>query len=251
MRARGGYVPATKVFPEGTMTSSSATTKLISTLRAPARWWVRSLQSVVVASLLLLLPAGITASDAVPAAAPANGAHVYLLRGVLNVFSLGLDGIAAKLEAQGIPVTITNYLGWASVADEAAADYRSGRVKTIILVGHSSGATVLPDMVARLDQLGAPVRLAIGLDSVFKTSLSGRVGRYVNYYIGNGNGEPVARTSQLHGTLENVNVQNIPGVGHVTIDKSEIMQRRVIGDIDAVVFGSRPKQASAAPAAVQ
>jgi hypothetical protein len=233
------------------MTSSSATTKLISTLRAPARRWVRSLQSIVVASLLLLLPAGITASDAVPAAAPANGAHVYLLRGVLNVFSLGLDGIAARLEAQGIPVTITNYLGWASVADEAAADYRSGRVKTIILVGHSSGATVLPDMVARLDQLGAPVRLAIGLDSVFKTSLSGRVGRYVNYYIGNGNGEPVARTSQLHGTLENVNVQNIPGVGHVTIDKSEIMQRRVIGDIDAVVFGSRPRQASAAPAAVQ
>ena len=233
------------------MTSSSATTKLISTLRAPARRWVRSLQSIVVASLLLILPAGITASDAVPAAAPANGAHVYLLRGVLNVFSLGLDGIAARLEAQGIPVTITNYLGWASVADEAAADYRSGRVKTIILVGHSSGATVLPDMVARLDQLGAPVRLAIGLDSVFKTSLSGRVGRYVNYYIGNGNGEPVARTSQLHGTLENVNVQNIPGVGHVTIDKSEIMQRRVIGDIDAVVFGSRPRQASAAPAAVQ
>jgi hypothetical protein len=233
------------------MTSSSATTKLISTLRAPARRWVRSLQSIVVASLLLFLPAGITASDAVPAAAPANGAHVYLLRGVLNVFSLGLDGIAARLEAQGIPVTITNYLGWASVADEAAADYRSGRVKTIILVGHSSGATVLPDMVARLDQLGAPVRLAIGLDSVFKTSLSGRVGRYVNYYIGNGNGEPVARTSQLHGTLENVNVQNIPGVGHVTIDKSEIMQRRVIGDIDAVVFGSRPRQASAAPAAVQ
>lgn len=233
------------------MTSSSATTKLISTVRASARWWVRSLQSIVVASLLLILPAGITASDAVPAAAPANGAHVYLLRGVLNVFSLGLDGIAARLEAQGIPVTITNYLGWASVADEAAADYRSGRVKTIILVGHSSGATVLPDMVARLDQLGAPVRLAIGLDSVFKTSLSGRVGRYVNYYIGNGNGEPVARTSQLHGTLENVNVQNIPGVGHVTIDKSEIMQRRVIGDIDAVVFGSRPRQASAAPAAVQ
>ena len=233
------------------MTSSSATTKLISTVRASARWWVRSLQSIVVASLLLILPAGITASDAVPAAAPANGAHVYLLRGVLNVFSLGLDGIAARLEAQGIPVTITNYLGWASVADEAAADYRSGRVKTIILVGHSSGATVLPDMVARLDQLGAPVRLAIGLDSVFKTSLSGRVGRYVNYYIGNGNGEPVARTSQLHGTLENVNVQNIPGVGHVTIDKSEIMQRRVIGDIDAVVFGSRPRQASAASAGVQ
>jgi hypothetical protein len=231
------------------MTSSGGTTKFFSTLRSSSRW-LRSLQSAAVASLLLILPAGTTASHAVPAA-PASGAHVYLLRGVLNVFSLGLDGIAAKLEAQGIPVTVTNYLGWASVADEAAADYRSGKVRTIILVGHSSGATVLPDMVARLDQAGAPVRLAIGLDSVFKTSLSGRVGRYVNYYIGNGNGEPVTRTKGLHGSLENVNVQNVPGVGHVTIDKSEIMQRRVIGDIDAVVFGSRPRQASAAPAAVQ
>jgi hypothetical protein len=232
------------------MTSSSGTTKSFRTLRAPGRWCLRSLRSAAIASLLLMLPVGTTTSHAV-SAAPANGAHVYLLRGVLNVFSLGLDGIAAKLEAQGIPVTITNYLGWAAVADEAAADYRSGKVRTIILVGHSSGATVLPDMVARLDQSGAPVRLAIGLDSVFKTSLSGRVGRYVNYYIGNGNGEPVARTKGLHGTLENVNVQNVPGVGHVTIDKNEIMQRRVIGDIDAVVFGSRPRQASAAPAAVQ
>jgi hypothetical protein len=194
---------------------------------------------------LLILALGTPASHAMPASA--NGAHVYLLRGVLNVFSLGLDDIAAKLEAQGIPVTITNYLGWSALAEEAAADYRSGKVKTIILVGHSSGATVLPDMVERLDRLGAPVKLAIGLDSVFRTSLSGRVGRYVNYYIGNGNGEPVARTKQLHGTLENVNVQNVPGVGHITIEKNEIMQRKVIGDIDAVVFGSRPRQASAAP----
>ena len=225
------------------MTSSSAATKFLSTLRAHARRRSRLLQSAAVA-LLLILPAGTTASRALPGAS-ANGAHVYLLRGVLNVFSLGLDDIAAKLESQGIPVTITNYLGWAGVADEAAADYRSGRVKTIILVGHSSGATVLPDMVARLDQAGAPVKLAIGLDSVFKTSLSGRVGRYVNFYIGNGNGEPVTPTKGLHGTLQNVNVQNVPGVGHVTIEKSEIMQRRVIGEIDAVVFGSRPKQAAA------
>jgi len=229
------------------MTSSGGHSKFFSMLRLSARWWVRSLKPAAIATALLALPVSTTASHAVPASGT-NGAHVYLMRGVLNVFSLGLDDIASKLEAQGIPVTVTNYLGWASVADEAAADYRSGKVKTIILVGHSSGATILPDMVARLDQLGAPVKLAIGLDSVFRTSLSGRVGRYVNYYIGNGNGEPVARTRQLHGTLENVNVQNVPGVGHITIDKNEIMQRRVIGDIDAVVFGSRPREVSAVPA---
>jgi len=235
-----------QIFPEGIMTSSGVTAKFFGMLGLSARWWLRSLKPAALAVALLVVPALTTASHAVPASG-ANGVHVYLLRGVLNVFSLGLDGIASKLEAQGIPVTITNYLGWSALADEAAADYRSGKIHTIILVGHSSGATVLPDMVARLSQLGAPVKLAIGLDSVFRTSLSGRVGRYVNYYIGNGNGEPVAPTKQLHGTLENVNVSSVPGVGHLTIEKSEIMQRRVISDIDAVAFGSRRREVSAAP----
>ena len=226
------------------MTLSGGYLKFFGMLRLSGR----SLTLAVSALLLLAVLLPPTESRAVPTALPANGAHVYLMRGVLNIFSLGLDDIAAKLQAQGIPVTITNYLGWAAVADEAAADYRSGRIKTIILVGHSSGATILPDMVTRLDRLGAPVKLAIGLDSVFRTSLTGRVGRYVNYYIGNGNGEPVAATKGLHGTLENVNVQNVPGVGHVTIEKNEIMQRRVIGEIDAVVFGGRGREVSAAPA---
>lgn len=183
--------------------------------------------------LLLVLPIGASAGNA---AAPASGAHVYLLRGVLNIFSLGLDDIAAKLQQQGINVTVANYLSWASLADEAAAEYKSGRTKTIILVGHSSGATVLPYMVARLDYLGAPVKLAIGLDSVFRTSLAGRAGRYINFYVANGNGEPVAKTEQFHGELENVDVGKL-GMGHLTIDKSEIMQRKVISAIDAVAFG--------------
>jgi hypothetical protein len=192
--------------------------------------------------LLLLLPiAGSPANAAAPGSA--SDAHVYLLRGVLNIFSLGLDGIAARLQQQGIHATVENYLSWESLAEEAAAEYRSGRTKTIILVGHSSGATVLPNMVARLDQLGAPVKLAIGLDSVFQTSLSGHVGRYLNFYVANGSGTQVARASGFHGDLENVDVGRL-GVGHLSIDKSEVMQQKVISAIDAVVF-SRPRGTSA------
>jgi hypothetical protein len=199
------------------------------------RWW-RSLQRIAVAILLMALLVG--ASPVNAATSDASGTHVYLLRGVLNIFSLGLDEIAAKLRQQGFNVTIANYLSWSSLADEAAAEYRSGRTRTIVLVGHSSGATALPDMVARLDRLGAPVKLAIGLDSVFRTSLAGHVGRYINFYVANGNGEPVAKTTQFHGELENIDVGKI-GMAHLTIDKSEIMQRKVINAIDAVAF-SRP-----------
>jgi len=196
--------------------------------------WSRCLAATALALLLLALPIGATAESAT--SAPRPGVHVYLLRGVLNIFSLGLDEIAAKLQAQGISTSVDNYLGWSAIADEAAAEYKSGRLRTIILVGHSSGATILPDMVERLSQLGAPVTLAIGLDSVFHTSLSGRVGRYINFYIANGSGTPVERTKQFRGDLENVDVEKIPGIGHITIDKNQIMQQRVISAIDAVVF---------------
>jgi len=197
-------------------------------------------------ALSMLLPSGVTPAQAAPvrrvAVAPiaASTTHVYLLRGVLNIFSLGLDDIAAQLRAQGIPVKIANFVSWSSLADEAAAGYRSGEIKTIILVGHSSGATALPDMIAKLGHLGVPVKLAIGLDSVFKTKLvAGNAERYINFYIASGAGEPVRRDDGFHGKLENVDVESVPGVGHVTIEKNAIMQQKVIGAIDSVVFAGR------------
>ena len=206
---------------------------------------LRPLQAAAIALLLLVIPSAVNAGP--NPAAQGSDAHVYLLRGVLNIFSLGLDDIAERLRQQGIPTTVSNYIFWSSLADEAAADYRSGKVKTIILVGHSSGATYLPDMVARLSQLGVPVKLAIGLDSVFHTSLSGRVGRYINLYIANGAGTAVQPTTDLKGTLQNVNVDSVPGVGHISIDKNQYIQQKVIGEIDAVVF-NRPAGGAQKPA---
>jgi len=100
-------------------------------------------------------------------------------------------------------------------------------------------------MVAKLGQLGVPVKLAIGLDSVFRTKLSGNAERYINFYIANGAGEPVTRTKDFHGKLDNVDVHTVPGVGHITIEKNQIMQQKVIGAIDSVVFGRAPSPAAA------
>jgi len=204
---------------------------------------LRQLQAAAIC-LLLLLPFAARPASAAPSSA--GTAHVYLLRGVLNIFSMGLDDIADKLRAQGIPVTVANFMSWSSLADEAAAGYKSGRLKTIILVGHSSGATALPDMVAKLGTLGVPIKLAIGLDSVFRTRLSGNAERYINFYIASGAGEPVTRTKDFRGKLDNVDVHTVPGVGHITIEKNLIMQQKVISAIDSVVF-RRPLSPAAAP----
>lgn len=200
-----------------------------------ALWSVPLRAATIAVLLLVLLPLSAGAAHAAPAA---SGAHVYLVRGVLNIFSLGMDQIADRLQRQGINATVHNHLAWASIADDAAAEYKSGRAKTIILVGHSSGATCLPDIVARMDQQGVPVRLAIGLDSVFHTSLAGRVGRYINFYVANGAGTRVEKTRDFRGTLENVDVENVPGVSHLSIDKNLLIQQKVIAAIDAAVLSA-------------
>lgn len=202
-----------------------------------------------VLGLLLLVPLamGPTAARAAPTAPSAAATtHVYLLRGVLNIFSLGLDTIGARLQAQGIPVTVANFVSWSSLADEAATAYKAGRLKTIVLVGHSSGATALPDMIAKLNHLGVPVKLAIGLDSVFKTKLTTGAERYINLYIGDGPGEPVRAADGFRGKLDNVDVRST-GVGHISIDKNELIQRRVIAEIDAVALRSRAPAAPGVP----
>ena len=211
---------------------------------AKARIWAFGLLLVLP---LVISPAAVKAAPTAPSPAAAT-TRVYLLRGVLNIFSLGLDTIGARLEAQGIPVTVANFVSWSSLADEAAAAYRAGRLKTIVLVGHSSGATALPDMIAKLNHLGVPVKLAIGLDSVFKTKLSTGAERYINIYIGDGPGEPVRAADGFRGKLDNVDVRG-SGVGHISIDKNEAIQRRVIAEIDAVVMRARAPAAPAEPGA--
>src|SRR5262249_55636357 len=114
------------------------------------------------------------------------------------------------------------------------------------LVGHSSGATCLPDIVASLSAQGVPVKLAIGLDSVFHTSLTGKVGRYINFYIANGAGTRVEKTRNFSGELDNVDGERVPGISHVSIDKNEIIQQKVSAAIDAAV-ASGPSVEPAAP----
>ena len=155
------------------------------------RLLLRPLHTVALTCLLLAVSIG--AGVAEPHAALKARDHVYLLRGAFNIFSLGLDEIADKLQRYGVNTTVTNYLGWESLADEAAADYKAGRVHNIILVGHSSGATAVTEFAARLGQLGVPVKLAIGLDPTSREVASGNVGRYVNYYIAGGLGYAVVR----------------------------------------------------------
>ena len=199
------------------------------------RRWHRP-RSAMLSLALLGLSIGISNAQTTTTAQP--GDHVYLLRGFANVFSLGMDQIATKLQQRGIHATVDNYLAWPSLAEQAAAEYKSGRVRTIILVGHSSGAIAVTEMAARLSQLGVPVKLAIGLDPTSRMTTTGHVDRYINYYIANGFGDPVDRGQGFSGALQNVDLEHMAGVGHFNIDKNNVLQGMVIRDILTAVSAS-------------
>jgi len=191
------------------------------------------LHAIALALLLLTLSIGTAAAQS-PTPTKARD-HVYLLRGAFNIFSLGMDEIAEKLERMGVSTTVANHASWSSLADEAAAEYKAGRLRNIILVGHSSGAMAVTDMAARLGQLGVPVKLAIGLDPTSREVASGNVGRYINYYIANGMGNTVVRGKQFNGVLQNVDLERNTELGHFNIDKNQALQQQVIREIRAAL----------------
>jgi len=202
------------------------------------RRWHRP-RSAVLSLLLLGLSIGISNAQTTTTSQPRE--HVYLLRGFANVFSLGMDQIAAKLQQHGIHATVDNYLSWPSLAEQAAAEYKSGRARTIILVGHSSGATAVTEMAARLSQLGVPVKLAIGLDPTSRMTTTGHVDRYINYYIANGFGDPVEKGQSFSGVLQNVDLEHMSNVSHFNIDKNNVLQGMVIRDILAAASAGPPQ----------
>ena len=63
--------------------------------------FVTLVRRTILATLALSM---LVAASGAATAAPDQGAKVYLLRGFMNVFSLGLDELAAKIEQRGIRV---------------------------------------------------------------------------------------------------------------------------------------------------
>jgi hypothetical protein len=159
-------------------------------------------------------------------------AHVYLLRGLLNVFSLGMDSLGEELSKRGIETSVDNYAQYIGLADQAAARYKAGTENPIILIGHSLGADAVMDMADYLRRKGVPVALVIPFDGTKPLVAPANVVRVVNLtqrsyaYARPGPG--------FHGSLVNVDVSFDKNIDHITIDKAARTHARAISEVLAV-----------------
>jgi alpha-beta hydrolase superfamily lysophospholipase len=172
-------------------------------------------------------------------------AHVYLFRGLADVYSLGMNTLADELNARGVYATAHSHTDWKPIADKAAADYKAGKEAPIILIGHSLGADAVMEMADYLGDKAVPVALAVPFDGTQSFPVPGNVGRVINFtqrdyaYMRPGAG--------FRGSLSNVDLSADRSIDHVTIDKSPRLHARVISEVLAIVGGHR----IAAPAATK
>ncbi len=191
-----------------------------------------------------MLVVGMLALGTNPGAAESR-AHVYLLRGLMNIFSLGMDTLSEELNRHGVYATVHGYSDWPSLADRAAADYKAGKEGPIVLIGHSLGADAVMEMAAYLGRKGIPVALVVPFDGTKSLAASDNVARVLNLtqrdyaYMRRGPG--------FRGTLSSIDVSSDPSIDHINIDKSPRLHARVISEVLAVVGGHR----AAAPVAAK
>ena len=164
---------------------------------------------------------------------PAGAPHekVFLLRGFTNVLSPGIDQLAQELKERNIDTEVANHVFAVPLANEAIDDCRSGRVSTVVLVGHSFGATGALMMADRMQKAGLHVALIVTLDPVIKGSVPANVHRLENYYLSNGIGTTMQPGDHFHGMLSNVDLKSNPDVGHVSVTTLPSMQKQVMHDI--------------------
>jgi hypothetical protein len=143
--------------------------------------------------------------------------HVYLMRGLLNIFSLGMDQLAAQIARNGIDASVYNHSVEETVVGTIVQKYRAGDHGPYVLVGHSLGADAVMVMAQQLNAQGVPVALVVPFDGTESYTALANVSCVVNLtqrkyaYMQPGAG--------IHGKLSNVDVSSDTTIDHVTIDK--------------------------------
>jgi thioesterase domain-containing protein len=187
--------------------------------------------ALVLGGAALLTATFATAPEA--AQKPPRGT-IILMRGLANVFSLGLDDLNDQLHARGVTNSVvTSYAGWSDIANQITAKYRTTRnAAPIILMGHSFGADATLEIADELATKNVPVALIVNFDAVTENVVPKNVAHVINFYESKDNGLALKPGEGFKGKLENIDAVKIdPDIGHLNIEKSKRLHARAIAEV--------------------
>lgn len=146
-------------------------------------------------------------------------AHVYVMSGLAG-FTSRLDGVIAKIQSRGVPLTRSHPTSWSSLAASAIEGYKSGRIRSVIIVGYSAGGGATMGMARQLQQANVPVELIVTVEPMGFTGIPSNVRRVLNYYVPGGVSGAMPRPMDFRGVLTNIEVKN-PNLGHWTLARAK------------------------------
>lgn len=159
-----------------------------------------------------------------------TSAQIYLVRGLANVFSRGMDEMGAKLRGYGFSPHVINWRGSESAVATIARNYRAGQAP-VILIGHSLGANAVLQIAAGLNKKNIPVAYVATFDPTRSLSVPGNVQSFVNFFQRNGQGRSVSFPASRGDDKANVDLTSSPGLSHTNIDQSTRLQDIVIAKV--------------------
>jgi pimeloyl-ACP methyl ester carboxylesterase len=175
----------------------------------------------------------------------ARAGNAYLVRGLIGVFSTGMDELAAQLEAAGIRAHVYQSEQRGDLARRLIEVYRNAPApEPLILIGHSYGADDVIRTARDLDRAGIPVDLIVTVDATTPPRVPKNVKLVWNFYQSSPatdwwpmfRGIPLELEKDAKVTLHNIDIRDPkyademlePGTNHVNIDKNAKLQRVVV-----------------------
>lgn len=185
-------------------------------------------------AVLAIAFTGIQGNSAFAARKGGRGGHpqVYLLRGLANIFSTGLDEIGRKLRLAGVNAHVQGFTAWRSALNKIVADRQKFGPSPVILVGHSLGANAIISLAKALEKQGIRVDYMASFAATSPSPLPANITRVVNFYFSSHDwGAALTKGPGFRGRLENRDLSHDQHVNHFNIEKQDALQNEVVNGI--------------------
>ena len=171
--------------------------------------------------------------------------EIYLLRGLANIFSRGMDVMGERMVRKGLDARVYNHNAWQGLANNIVARAKVKQVSyPIIIMGHSLGGNASVQMAKYLGDRGIKVRYVVTFDPTVTTFVGRNVNQVTNYYLPNEKHTNVVRkVAGFSGNLKNVRVTNIRGITHTNVEKNRGLQNKSIKYIMSLTKKRRVRHA--------
>ena len=168
--------------------------------------------------------------------------EIYLMRGLANTFSRGIDDLTAKMRRQGYDAVNFSYTQWPAVATDITLRQQSEEISfPIIIIGHSLGGNESSKFANYLGERGIPVEYVVTLDPVETGVVGQGVKNVVNYYLPKSADNRLLAGKGFNGKIENIDVSHDAKVSHTNIDKNKAFHAFILKHVGKITQKIKPE----------